>query len=139
MQPPESEQNNTIVLEGEGQSDWMMNVDFHDEHILAAEMSDAEALEPHTLAEAKWRPDWTLWETAIHKELDTLCKAGTWELAEAPPGANIIRSKWVFCAKKDAARNVVCYKACLVAQGFSQVPGVNYFDTFAPVAKLASI
>jgi len=34
---------------------------------------------------------------------------------------------------------VVCYKACLVAQGFSQIPGINYFDTFAPVAKLASI
>jgi len=33
----------------------------------------------------------------------------------------------------------VCYKAHLVAQGFSQVPGVDYFDTFAPVAKLASI
>ena len=34
---------------------------------------------------------------------------------------------------------MVCYKACLVAQGFSQIPGINYFDTFAPVAKLASI
>ena len=130
--------NTTIVLEGEGQSNWMMNVDFHDEYILAAEMSDAEVLEPCTLAEAKWRPNWTLWETAIHEELDTLRK-GTWELAEAPPGANIIRSKWVFRAKKDAARNVVHYKAHLVAQGFSQVPSVDYFDTFAPVAKLASI
>ena len=116
-----------------------MNVDFHYEHILAAEMSDAKALEPRTLAEAKRRPDWTLWETAIHEELDTLHKSRTWELAEAPPGANIIRSKWVFCAKKDAAGNVVHYKAHLVAQGFSQVPGVDYFDTFSPVAKLASI
>jgi hypothetical protein len=41
--------------------------------------------------------------------------------------------------KKDAAGNVVRYKARLVAQGFSQVPGVDYFDTFAPVARLASI
>jgi hypothetical protein len=47
--------------------------------------------------------------------------------------------KWVYHAKKDAAGNVICYKAHLVAQGFSQVPGVDYFDTFAPVAKLASI
>jgi len=47
--------------------------------------------------------------------------------------------KWVFEGKKDAVGNVVCYKAHLVAQGFSQVPGVNYFDTFVPVAKLASI
>ena len=41
--------------------------------------------------------------------------------------------------KKDAAGNVIRYKARLVAQGFSQVPGVDYFDTFAPVARLASI
>ena len=41
--------------------------------------------------------------------------------------------------KTDAVENVVCYKAHLVAQGFSQIPGIDYFDTFAPVAKLASI
>ena len=54
-------------------------------------------------------------------------------------GVNIVGSKWVFRAKKDAAGNVIRYKARLVAQGFSQVPGVDYFDTFAPVARLASI
>ena len=56
-----------------------------------------------------------------------------------PVGVNVVGSKWVFRAKKDAAGNVVRYKARLVAQGFSQVPGVDYFDTFAPVARLASI
>ena len=51
----------------------------------------------------------------------------------------MIESKWVFKAKKDATGSVVCYKAQLVAQGFSQVLGVDYFDTFAPVTHLASI
>ena len=51
----------------------------------------------------------------------------------------IVGSKWVFCVKKDAAGNVVCYKAQLVTQAFSQVPGVDYFNTFAPVTCLASI
>ena len=51
----------------------------------------------------------------------------------------MVGSKWVFRAKKDAMGKIICYKARLVAQGFSQVPGVDYFDTFAPVARLASI
>jgi len=65
--------------------------------------------------------------------------AGTWELVDLPAGANLVGSKWVFWVKKDAAGQVVHFKAHLVAQGFSQVPGVDYFNTFMPVAKLASI
>ena len=80
-----------------------------------------------------------MWEKAIEEELSTLKDAGTWELVDAPEGVNIVGSKWVFRAKKDATGNFVRYKARLVAQGFSQVPGVDYFDTFAPVARLASI
>jgi len=116
-----------------------MAVDFSAEYAMAAEISEAEALEPRTLAEAKSRPDWPLWEKAIVEELEVLRKAGTWEVVDAPKDANIVGSKWVFRAKKDAAGNVVRYKARLVAQGFSQVPGVDYFDTFAPVARLSSI
>ncbi len=106
---------------------------------LAAEITDSEALEPHNLAEAKRRPDWPLWEQAIREELATLHTAGTWTLEHAPPGANVIGSKWVFKAKKDASGKVVQYKARLVAQGFSQVEGVDYFNTYAPVARLASL
>lgn len=101
--------------------------------------SDAEALEPTTLTEARRRPDWPQWESGIREELATLQTAGTWRLVDPPPGANIVGSKWVFRAKKDAAGNVVRHKARLVAQGYSQVPGVDYFDTYAPVATLASI
>ena len=68
-----------------------------------------------------------------------LDKARTWVLVDPPTGANIIGSKWVFHTKKDATGNIVQYKACLVTQGFSQVPGINYFDMYAPVAKLTSI
>src|SRR5712671_1311868 len=107
------------------------------EHAFVATTSDAEALEPRSLAEAKRWPDWHLWEKAIQEELATLNAAGTWRLEEAPAGANIIGSKWVFKAKKDAAGNIARHKARLVAQGFSQVGGVDYDDTYAPVAKLA--
>ncbi len=108
------------------------------EHILVAETMEVEALEPCSLAEAKRRPDWPLWEKAISEELATLKTAGTWRLEEAPPGANVIGSKWVFKAKKDAVGNIARYKARLVAQGFSQIGGVDYDNTYAPVAKLTS-
>ena len=131
--------NQDVVLEGEGSADWMMIAEAIDEYALVAETSEVEAIEPRSLAEARRRPDWELWEKGILEELALLKEAGTWELTVPPEDANIVGSKWVFRAKKDAAGNVVRYKARLVAQGFSQVPGVDYFDTFAPVAKLASI
>jgi len=104
----------------------------------AVETADAKALKPWTLAEAKWQLDWALWEKAIQEELATLKMARTWRLEEAPLRANIISSKWVFKAKKDASGNIARYKAHLVAQGFSQIGGVDYDDTYAPVAKLSS-
>ncbi len=88
--------------------------------------------------EAKRWPDWPLWEKAIKEELATLKKASTWKLEAPPPEANVIGSKWVFKAKKDTIGNIAHYKAQLVAQGFSQIGGVDYDDTYAPVAKMAS-
>jgi Reverse transcriptase (RNA-dependent DNA polymerase) len=131
--------NQDVVLEGEGSADWMMIAEATDEYALVAETSEVEAIEPRSLAEARCCPDWELWEKGILEELVLLKEAGTWELTIPLENANIVGSKWVFHTKKDAAGNVVCYKACLVAQGFSQVPGVDYFDTFAPVTKLALI
>lgn len=57
---------------------------------------------------------------------------------EPLPRVNVVGSKWVFRAKKDAKGIVVHKKARLVVQGFLQVPGINYFDTYAPVTHLAS-
>jgi len=109
------------------------------EYALAVEISKTEALEPRTLIEARARADWPRWNEVIKEELETLRAAGTWVFEAAPPNANVIGSKWVFKAKKDAAGNVVRYKARLVTQGYNQVSGVNYFNTYAPVAKLPSV
>lgn len=114
-------------------------MDWEEVHALATEMEVVEALEPASYREAMRRVDWELWKKAMDEEITMLKNTGTWELVDPPSGVNIVGSKWVFKAKKDAAGNVVRYKARLVAQGFSQVPGVDYFDTFAPVAKLSSI
>ena len=97
--------------------------------ILITETADAEALEPCTLSEACHHPEWVQWECTIEEEIATLKAAGTWHLEEPPLGANVIGSKWVFKAKKDASGWVICYKAHLVMQGFSQIDGVDYDDT----------
>ena len=72
-------------------------------------------------------------------ELQNLKSAGTWEVVERPEGVNVVDSKWVFCLKKNEKGEIVKWKARLVARGFTQVQGVDYFETFAPMARLASI
>ena len=67
--------------------------DFADKYALAAEISKLKALEPCSLTEAKSRPDWPLWEKAIEEESKVLKDAGTWEIIDAPSGANIMGSK----------------------------------------------
>jgi hypothetical protein len=62
----------------------------------------------------------------------------TWEVVERPNGANVVGSKWVFKLKCTETGDVDKYKARLIAQGFTQVPGIDYFNTFAPIAKLSS-
>ena len=109
------------------------------EYAFTTETTNMEVLEPHMLTEVKCRPDWPLWEKAIEEELAMLKATRTWRLKEAPPGANIIGSKWVFKVKKDTAGNVICYKARLVMQGFSQIRGIDYDDTYALVTCLVSL
>lgn len=94
VQPPSTiTKEPNPVLEGEGQAEWMMWMNFVEELLMAAEISDAEALEPQTLAEAKSYPNWPLWEKAINEELETLRQAGTWKLTEPPSDANIVSLK----------------------------------------------
>lgn len=107
-------------------------------HIFAAEMAEMEG-DPTSLGEARKRADWVRWKEAMDDEMKNLKDAGTWELKEPKQGANVVGCKWVFKTKRDADGNVTKHKARLVAQGFSQIPGVDYFDTFAPVARLSSI
>jgi hypothetical protein len=64
---------------------------------------------------------------------------GTWELVKLPAGRKAIGSKWVFKIKRNTDGSIECYKACLVAQGFSQRPGVDFTETFAPTTKWAAL
>ena len=62
----------------------------------------------------------------------------TWHLVKCPPNSNIVDSKWVFRIKKNVAGEIDKYKARLVARGFTQIYGVDYYETYSRVARLAS-
>ena len=71
-------------------------------------------------------------------KIDTLEKARTWTTVPRPSGKNIVGSKWVFRIKRNSDSTIEKYKARLVACGFMQKLGMDYFNTFSPVARLAS-
>ena len=76
----------------------------------------------------------------MHEELNNFERNKVWSLVERPKdNHNVIGTKWILKNKQDANGIVVRNKARLVAQGFSQVEGIDYGETFAPVAHLESI
>jgi len=75
---------------------------------------------------------------AMDKEIATLEQARTWIDVERPLGKNVVGSKWVFRLKRKADSMIKKYKARLVARGFTQQYGVDYYNTYSPVVKLIS-
>ena len=94
---------------------------------------------PRSWKEAMSRPDSDKWAEAAQAEMDALIANGTWELVELPPGRKQIGSQWVFLIKRKADGTIDRYKARLVAKGYSQIPGVDYDQVFAPATRLASL
>jgi hypothetical protein len=92
-----------------------------------------------TVEEAMITDDWPHWQTAMDKEIRTLEEFGTWRLVDLPPGRKTIGCKWHLTRKVNADGSPGEYKARLVAKGYSQIEGVDYFETFAPVARIQSI
>jgi hypothetical protein len=90
--------------------------------------------EPKSMAECQKRSDWVKWKEAIEAELRSLNKRQVFgPVARTPPKVCPVGYKWVFIQKRDENNVVVRYKARLVAQGFSQRPGVDYDKTYSLV------
>ncbi|CAJ2656280.1 unnamed protein product [Trifolium pratense] len=75
----------------------------------------------------------------MQAELDALSLNKTWTIVDLPAGKTPIGCRWVYRIKYHADGTIEFYKARLVAKGFTQMEGVDYFETFSPVAKLTTI
>jgi hypothetical protein len=80
-----------------------------------------------------------LWEATMQEEYDSLLENQTWDLVPLPPGRKLVRCKWVYRTKREADGQVRRYKERLVAKGFQQIHGIDYDETFSPVANMDSI
>jgi hypothetical protein len=95
--------------------------------------------DPLSLEEAKNRTDWPHWKKAMDDEIQQLETLGTYAKTELPNDRVPIACKWVYRLKRDHTGKIMRYKARLVAKGFSQIPGLDFSETFAPVMRLDTL
>jgi hypothetical protein len=93
-------------------------------------------IEPKCFAEASNDQHWV---NAMEEELNQIEKNQTWELVPRPKDKNVIGTKWVFRNKLNEDGKVVRNKERLVCKGYAQVEGIDFEETFAPVARLEAI
>lgn len=94
---------------------------------------------PASYAAASRSPYTAEWNIACKSEIDSLIKNGTYRACKLPADRTAIDTRWVFALKLDKQGNVERFKARVVARGFKQIEGVDFTDTYSPVAAYSSI
>ena len=93
---------------------------------------------PTTYTEARASENSQNWRTVMDNEMRALEQNRTFELVRLPVNKNVVGGKWVYNLK-ESAQGSKSYKARYVAKGYSQVEGIDYFETFAPTASMTSV
>ena len=94
---------------------------------------------PKSYEEAVKSPDAEHWRSAMRDEYESLTDNNTWTVKPLPTNQSVVGGKWVYDVKLNKDNEIKKFKARYVARGFSQISGVNYFETFAPTARLTSV
>nr|GEV83996.1 hypothetical protein [Tanacetum cinerariifolium] len=84
-------------------------------------------------------PEFEKWLVVMNAEMQSMYDNKVWRLVVLPPNAKVVKSKWIYKKKMDMDRKVYIYKARLVAKGCTQTYGVDYEETFSPVADIRAI
>ena len=97
-------------------------------------MQNNDDQKPQTINECRNRQDWEKWKEAIQAELNCLAKREVFgPVVPTPENVKPVGYRWVFVRKRNENNEIVRYKARLVAQGFSQRPGIDFEETYSPV------
>jgi len=99
-------------------------------------MSLSTDFEPSSYQEAKHH---VCWQEAMKAEVEALELNHTWTIVNVPPNVKPIGCKWVYKIKRHPDGSVERYKAHLVAKSFAQTEGMDYFETFSPIVKMATV
>ena len=99
-----------------------------------AQVSENHDLE--TFAEASGNP---YWDAAMDEEYRSLMANDTWDLFPLPKGTKLVRCKWVYRTKYASDGSIEILKVRLVSKYFSQVEGIDFNESFTPIAKMNSI
>ena len=95
-----------------------------------------DIFEPTSFEEASKQQ---VWQDAMKEEYSSIMRNDVWDVVPRPEGKSVVTSKWIYKIKHAADDSVEKFKARFVARGFSQIEGVDYEETFAPVARYTSI